>query len=335
MNKNILGAIKKVTAYREFILIFVIITFSIVISFFTPYFFTTANITSMLMGLTVEGFIVIGMVVLLISGGLDLSVGSVMAFTGVATGMLIKSGVPIFLGIALGLALAVVLGSISGLLIAKAGLNPFITTLGMMMAVRGLMLIVSRGKAVLNMPEGLKIVGQGSIGIIQYPIIFLIFFVILMDLLLRNTRFMRQSYYIGINEKAAKLNGINVSKVKIFNYALVAFFAGLAGILITARFGSASVTLGENTALNVITAAIIGGASLNGGEGSVLGAFLGVVFMQILSTALNLLDVNIYWQNFVTGIILILAILIDSMNEKRKLGIKIQKGKGVLNWIKK
>ena len=276
----------------------------------------------MLMGLTVEGLVVIGMVILLISGGLDLSVGSIMAFTGVATGMIIKAGVPIVVGIGLGLILAILIGAISGTLIAKAGINPFITTLGMMMAVKGLMLIVSRGKAILNMPDGFKNIGQGSIGIIQYPIIILLFFVILMDLLLRNTRFMRQSYYVGINENSAKLNGINVSRVKIFNYSLTAFFAGLAGILITARFGSASVTLGENTALNVITAAIIGGASLNGGEGSVLGAVLGVVFMQILSTSLNLLDVNIYWQNFVTGIILILAILVDSINEKRKAGKK-------------
>lgn len=322
MNGKVMAGIKKVTAYREFILIFVIIVFSIIVSFFTPYFFTIANITAMLMGLTVEGLVVIGMVILLISGGLDLSVGSIMAFTGVATGMIIKAGVPIVVSIGLGLILAVLIGAISGTLIAKAGINPFITTLGMMMAVKGLMLIVSRGKAILNMPDEFKNIGQGSIGIIQYPIIILILFVILMDLLLRNTRFMRQSYYVGINENSAKLNGINVSRVKIFNYSLAAFFAGLAGILITARFGSASVTLGENTALNVITAAIIGGASLNGGEGSVLGAFLGVMFMQILSTSLNLLDVNIYWQNFVTGIILILAILVDSINEKRKAGKK-------------
>jgi ribose transport system permease protein len=322
MNNKVMSGIKKVTAYREFILIFVIIVFSAIVSFFTPYFFTIANITAMLMGLTVEGLVVIGMVILLISGGLDLSVGSIMAFTGVATGMIIKAGVPIVVGIGLGLILAILIGAISGTLIAKAGINPFITTLGMMMAVKGLMLIVSRGKAILNMPDGFKNIGQGSIGIIQYPIIILLFFVILMDLLLRNTRFMRQSYYVGINENSAKLNGINVSRVKIFNYSLTAFFAGLAGILITARFGSASVTLGENTALNVITAAIIGGASLNGGEGSVLGAVLGVVFMQILSTSLNLLDVNIYWQNFVTGIILILAILVDSINEKRKAGKK-------------
>lgn len=322
MNSKSLRLLKKVTSYREFILIFVIIVFSITVSFFTPYFFTSTNLTAMLMGLTVEGLVVIGMVVLLIAGGLDLSVGAVMAFTGVVTGMFVTSGIPVFIGVLLGLIVAVLIGIINGLLIAKAGVNPFITTLGMMMTVKGLMLIISKGKAVLNMPEAFKELGQGSLFGIQYPIFILIFFVIVMDLLLRNSRFMRQSYYVGINEYSAKLNGINVTRVKILNYSLTAFFAGIAGILITARFGSASVTLGENTALNVITAAIIGGASLNGGEGSVLGAFLGATFMQILSTSLNLLDVNIYWQTFLTGIILIFAILVDSINERRKAGKK-------------
>jgi len=322
MSRGKFDFIKKVTSYREFILIFVIIIFSLVVSLFTPYFFTGTNLGAMLMGLTVEGLVVLGMVILLVSGGLDLSVGAVMAFVGVVTGMMVISDVPVFVSVLLGLIIAVLIGMLNGFLIAKAGLNPFITTLGMMMAVKGLMLIISKGKAVLNMPDDFKALGQGTFLGIQYPIYVLLFFVVVMDLLLRNSRFMRQGYYVGINEHSAKLNGINVTRVKVFNYSVSAFFAGLAGIMITARFGSASVTLGENTALNVITAAIIGGASLNGGEGTVLGAFLGALFMQILSTSLNLLDVNIYWQTFLTGIILILAILIDSVNERRKAGRK-------------
>lgn len=322
MDNKIVSSLKKAISYRESILIIVIIFFSVTVSFFTPYFFTETNLKAILLGLSVEGLIAIGMVILLISGGFDLSVGSTMAFTGVVVGLILKAGVPVIVAVFLALVIAVIIGAFNGILVAKAGLNPFIATLGMMMAVRGLTLIISQGKAVLDMPAGFKNIGQGSIAGIQYPIFLLVIFVIVSDILMRNSRFMRQSYYVGSNENSAKLNGINISRVKILNYCLVAFFAGLAGILITARFGSASVTLGENTALNVITAAIIGGASLNGGEGSVIGAFLGATFMAILSTALNLLNVNIYWQNFVTGIILILAILIDSINEKRKAGNK-------------
>lgn len=322
MKEKSIELFKKITSYREFILIVVIAVLSLVVSLFTPVFFTAANLTSILMGLTVEGFIVIGMMILIVSGGLDLSVGATMAFTGVITGMLVTSNVPIGLGVIIGLSVSVVIGLINGFLVAKVKINPFITTLGMMMVVKGLMLIISSGKAILNMPDAFKQIGQGGFGRIQYPIIFLIICVVLMDFLLRNSRVLRQSYYVGINENSARLNGINVEFVKIFNYALVALFSGIAGIFITARFGSASVTLGENTALNVITAAIIGGASLNGGEGSIFGAFLGVLFMRVLATSLNLLDVNIYWQNFITGMILIMAIVLDSVNERRKVGIK-------------
>ncbi len=322
MENSLLLNVKGLTKQRESILVLVIVFASLLVSLLTPYFFTSANILAMLMGLTVEGVLCIGMVVLLITGGMDLSVGSVMALTGVVVGMFLKTGMPVGLAILLAMGIAVLIGVINGILIAQFGLNPFITTLGMMMAVRGLMLIISKGRAVLDLPENFKIIGQGSLFNIQFPILMFIILVLIFDLLMRKTRFMRQSYYIGGNETSAILNGIDVRKIKIFNYSLASFFAGLSGVIITARFGASSVTLGENTALNVITACIIGGASLNGGEGTVLGAVMGATFMQILSTSLNLLDVNIYWQNFITGVILILAILVDSINEKRKNGNK-------------
>jgi ribose transport system permease protein len=142
--------------------------------------------------------------------------------------------------------------------------------------------------------------------------------VILGEILVRNSRFFRQSYYIGGNERAARLSGINVDLVKIFNYCLVAVLAGVAGLMITGRFGSASVTIGVGLELRVITAAIIGGASLGGGEGSVLGAFLGALFMGFLANALNLLGVDVYWQNLVTGALLIFAVVLDVLNERRK-----------------
>lgn len=316
--KKTILSLKKIAGSREFIVICILLVCSLVVSFFTEYFLTSTNILSMLMGLTVEGLISVGMAILLVSGGIDLSAGATMAFTGVCTGLILKAGIPVPLAILFGILIAISIGVVNGTLVAKLNLNPFITTLGMMSAVKGLMLIFSRGMAILNMPPEFKNIGQGGVGPVQYPIFVMALFVIVADLLLRNSRFLRQSYYIGSNEKAAKLNGINVEKVKIVNYVICSFCAGVAGILITARFGSASVTLGENTALNVITACIIGGASLNGGKGSVLGAFLGALFMQMLSTSLNLLNVNIYWQNFVTGVILIFAIFIDSINEIRK-----------------
>lgn len=220
----------------------------------------------------------------------------------------------------LGLLAALGIGLVNGLLIAKLKINPFITTLGTMITVRGLLLILAGGRAVLNLPDSFTVIGQGRFLGLQFPIFVLLALVIVFDLLMRNSRFFRQNYYIGGNERAARLSGINVDFVRIFDYCLVAVLAGLAGLMLTARFGSASVTVGTGIELRVITACIIGGASLSGGEGSVLGAFLGALFMAMLANALNLLGVDVYWQSFITGLILILAVVFDVLNERRKVG---------------
>lgn len=284
----------------------------------SPVFLNRQNIEAILLALSVEATIAVGMVILLISGGLDLSVGSTLAFTGVVTGLTLAAGLPSPVAIVIGLIAALAVGLANGVLVAKLKINPFITTLGMQIAIRGLLLVIAHGRAVLNLPPTFTVIGQGRLFGIQYPIYIMLTLVIISDILMRNTRFLRQNYYIGGNERAARLSGINVDLVKIVNYCLVALLAGVAGLLITARFGSASVTVGSGTELRVITAAIIGGASLNGGEGSVFGAFLGALFMGVLANALNLLGVDVYWQNLVTGLILITAVVIDVINEKWK-----------------
>lgn len=312
-----------IASFREFSLIAVLVIFGIFMTIRSNVFLTKANLEAILLGLSVEGTIAVGMAILLISGGLDLSVGSTMAFTGVVTGLALMSlKLPPVAAIFLGLLAALGVGLVNGLLVAKLKINPFITTLGMLITVRGLLLVLAQGKAVLNLPESFTVVGQGRLFGIQYPIYVMLFLVIVGDILLRYSRFFRQSYYIGGNEKAARLSGINVDFVKIFNYCLVAVLAGIAGVMITARFGSSSVTVGTNVELRVITATIIGGASLSGGEGSVFGAFLGALFMAVLANALNLLGVDVYWQNLVTGLILIIAVVVDVVNEQRKASQK-------------
>lgn len=310
--------LKELIAQREFALFIVLALACILMSVLSPVFFTIANAEAMLLALSVDAIISIGMVVLIISGGLDLSVGSTMAFTGVVTGLLLTTGSPVWLAILLGLLSAALVGFVNGMLVAKLNINPFITTLGMMMMMRGLLLVLAKGKAVLNLPEGFTVIGQGRLFGMQYPIYIMLVLVIIGETLVRNMRFFRQSYYIGGNEKSARLSGINVDLIKVFNYILVATLAGAAGLIITARFGSSSLTVGNGLELRVITATIIGGASLSGGEGSVLGAFLGAAFMAILANSLNLLGVDVYWQNLVTGLILIIAVVIDVINEQRK-----------------
>lgn len=316
--EKINAVLGKIFRNREFSLVAVLIVMALIMGLSTNYFFKFANLNSILLGLTVEGIIVIGMVILLIAGGLDLSVGSTMCMTGVVVGLCLQGGIPIVLSIIVALAVAVSIGLINGLLIAKLNLNPFITTLGMSIAIRGLLLIISDGKSVLNLPETFNIIGRGKLFGIQYPVYVMIVLIIIMDYILRRNRYFRQSYYVGGNEKAARLNGINVERVKIINYVLSALCAGVVGIMLTARFGSASVTVGQNTALIVITASIIGGASLNGGKGTIAGAFLGALFLQVLSSSLNLLGVDINYQSFITGLILIIAIIMDVVNERHE-----------------
>jgi len=313
---------KTITSFRESVLVLVLVVFAIAMTVASPVFASWANMEAILLGLSVEAPIAVGEVILLISGGLDLSVGSVLGWAGVVTGLTLTAGAPAPLAILVGLLAALGIGLINGLLIAKMRINPFIVTLGMLTAVRGLLLVVAKGRAVLNLPAEFTVIGQGRLFGVQYPIYIMLAIVIIGDLLLRNSRFFRQAYYIGGNERAARLSGINVDFVKICFYCLSAVLAGVAGLMITARFGSASVTVGAGVEMRAITAAIIGGASLSGGEGSVLGAFLGALFMAMLANGLNLLGVDVYWQNLVTGLILILAVVFDVINEQRKAGRK-------------
>ena len=307
-----------VFAFRESILILVLVVGGAAMTIASPVFLTWSNLEAILLGLSVEGTIAVGMVILLVSGGLDLSVGSTLAFTGVVCGLALVAGVPAPIAIILSLMAAFGVGMVNGLLIAKLNMNPFIITLGMMITIRGLLLVIAGGRAVLNLPPSFTVIGQGKVLGIQVPILVVVCLTILGDFLLRNTRFFRQNYYVGGKEQAARLSGIKVDFIKIFNYCMIAVVAGISGLMITARFGSSSVTVGSGVELRVITAAIIGGASLNGGEGSVLGALLGALFMAMLANALNLLGVDVYWQNLVTGLMLILAVVFDMINESRK-----------------
>jgi ribose transport system permease protein len=314
----ILQSLRNIAAFREFALIIVLIVMGIGMAFASPVFLDIGNLQAILLALSVEATIAVGMMLLLISGGLDLSVGSILGFTGVVTGLALQAKIPVIAAILVGLLAALSVGLINGLLVAKMQINPFITTLGMSITIRGLLLVIAKGRAVLNLPPSFTVIGQGSVLGFQYPIFIMLGIVIIGDILMRNSRFFRQNYYMGGNEKAAALSGINVDFVKIVNYCIVALLAGIAGLLITARFGTSSVTVGTGVELRVITATIIGGASLNGGEGSIFGAFLGALFMGVLANALNLLGVDAYWQNLITGVILILAVLFDVINERRK-----------------
>ena len=309
----------RLLAIRELMLVGIILIIWILLSMFVPIFLNPSNIKAILLGLSTESIVAIGMTTVLVSGGFDLSVGSTLALAGVATCLCIKAGIPVFISIILGILTGSIIGFINGYIITKLRINPFITTLGMMSIVRGFVLIFATGATIIDLPKAFTVVGQGKIIGIQLPIIIALLLIIIGDILLRKSRFFRQSYYVGSNEKAALMTGISVDKVKIFNYVLVGSLAALAGVVTSARFAYASVNIGVGLELKVITSCIIGGASLGGGTGSIAGAFFGTLLMATLVNGLNLIGVNIYWQNVLTGIILIGAVVFDTvLKEKGK-----------------
>lgn len=311
--------LKAIFELREFMLLAVIVVGCAVMTMASPHFLTFNNLMAVLRGLAVEAIIAVGMTILMVSGSFDLSVGSVLAFSGILTASQLKAGMAVLPAVLLGLLSGVVFGLINGWIVARVRINPFVTTLGMMSVVRGLVLVISGGRGISGLPAAFTQLGRAEWLGIQSTVWVMIALVVLGDILLRRSRFFRQNYYIGGNEKAAILSGIPVERVKIINFTLVSTLAALAGILLTARLGTASVTAGTGMELRIIAAVVIGGASLGGGEGTVTGAFLGTLLMTLITNALNLLGVDVYWQTLVVGATLLAAVVIDSLgNERRK-----------------
>jgi ribose transport system permease protein len=310
--------LKKIVKQREFMIFMIVTVMFIFMTFASPYFLTIPNLLAVMLGLSLEAIIAVAMVHLMVSGGFDMSVGSVVAFTGAVTAMLLRSGMPVVFAVLAGLVIGAGIGLFNGFIVAKIGINAFVTTLSSLSLFRGLTLIVTHGQNITGLPRSFKMIGQLKILGVQTPIIIAVVLLIIGDVMLRRSRFFRQSYYIGGNEQAARLSGIPVDRMKILAYMLTGLFAGISGIVMTARLGAASVTAGSGMELRVITAVIIGGASLNGGEGSILGAFLGTLLMALITNALTLLGVDVYWQTFVIGATLLLAVLIDTLSKRKR-----------------
>jgi ribose transport system permease protein len=307
------------TGQREFGNFLVVIVIFITMSFASPYFMTRTNMHALLLALSIQTIIGVGMTILMVSGGFDLSVGSVVGLTGIIAGMLTKkAGVPVPAAVVVSLLVGAAIGLFHGLMVTKVGLNPFIVTLAGLSLYRGLTLIINDGKQVAQLGDVFNSIGQFKLLGIQMPIWYAIVFIIAGDILLRRNKYLRQNFFIGGNETAARLLGIQVDRVQISNYILTSVIAAFAGMVWAGRMGSATVYAGTGLELKVITAVIIGGASLSGGEGSVLGAFLGSLIMVLIINILTLIGIKIYWQNFLIGAILLFAVTLDAVSIKRR-----------------
>ena len=311
-----MNILKRLTRQREFVIFLIVLAVFVGMSFASNVFLTTSNILSVLLSLSIESVMAVGMVVCMVGGGFDMSVGSVLGFTGIIVAELLTSGVPVVLSLVIAIIGGVLIGLWNGFIIAKLKINPFVTTLSSLSIFRGLSYVITSGRNISGLPDAFQAIGQLRPMGVQLPIIYALVLLIVGEIVLRNSRFFRQYYYIGGNERGARLSGINVDRLKILAYTLTGLFAGLAGIVLTSRLGAASMTAGTGLELRVITAVIIGGASLQGGEGTVFGAFLGSLLMALITNALTLLGVDVYWQTFVIGATLLSAVLIDQLGKR-------------------
>ncbi len=311
-----LEALKTLLASREILLIVAIGAIAVIMSFVSPFFTRMSNIRGLMIGTTMDGIIAAGMVLVLASGELDLSVGSTLAFSGVVAGLSMRAGIPVHFSIILALLAAAAVGLFNGLCVSKLKFDSFITTLATMIMVRGLLLVVSNGRAVLGLPRTYTRLGQESFLGFQYPVYMFIAIAIIAAIIFRRMRIFRLAYFVGSNEEAARMSGINVPVVKTLSFVVVAVLAGVSGVLMAARMGMASVTIGQTTNLNVLAACVIGGSSFRGGRGTVVGAALGAFLLQAVMNALNIAGVGIYWQQMITGGVLLGAIALDKFKRQ-------------------
>ncbi|MEO5977412.1 MAG: ABC transporter permease [Chryseolinea sp.] len=310
--------LKKILQDRVYSLLVLLAAISAVASIVFPSTFPTfENFRQILLNLSIDTIVAVGMMILLISGAFDLSVGSVVAFAGCLTAYLMHFfGVPVPLAIMAGIAGAMVVGLVNGFLIAYQGINPMIQTLAMMGIVRGMALMVS-GSGIQNLPYWFNTIGQSKLLGLQMPVWYMLLAVLMFTFLVNKTIVFRRFYYIGGNEKAADLSGIRVKKMKLWSFVISASLAGVAGILLSSRLGAALPTMGRGLELRVITAVILGGASLSGGFGKIPGALLGALFMGIISNIMVIARISGYWQEIILGIILIATLWLDKFLQKK------------------
>jgi len=260
------------------------------------------------------------MTFVLIAGGLDLSVGSVIALGGVITAMAVKAGIPIPLSMLLGLLLGAAIGLINGTIIVKCRIPALIVTLGMLYAARGAVLVLTKGAPVYPLPRSFNIIGQGDLFGIPYVVLIASLLGILGHIVLTRTTYGRAVYAVGGNAETARLSGINVNLITLSVYILTGVASTLAGMLMAARLASAQANAGAGWELQVIAAVIIGGTSMFGGSGSILGSLLGAFFMNVVATGMILMRISAYWQDLVIGAIIVLAVGIDQYR-RRKTGL--------------
>jgi ribose transport system permease protein len=306
------------TRFAEGTLILILAAFFIILSFTSPSFMTLNNLSNLVRQVSIIGVVSIGMTIVIISGGIDLSVGSMVGFANILVAVLMVNGVPIIPSIIIALAAGAALGMLNGVLIHDGRVPPFIATLGMMTAVRGLLMLISDARMIAGLPKPFLQFAQ--ISILWVPSLFFVWLVVIALSVVMTTlmRFGRNVFAFGSNSEAARLSGISLRSTVYGVYAFSAFASSIAGILYTSRLANGIPTAGEGYELDAIAAAVVGGASLMGGEGTILGTVLGAMIIATLRNGGNLLGINPFILQIAIGVLIVVAVMIDQLNKREK-----------------
>ena len=289
-----------------------------VLGLLTPYFLTFSNLLNVLQQTSINAIVAVGMTFVIITAGIDLSVGSIVAFAGVVLGTALQAGLPIPLAIVAGLAAGVACGLVNGVLITRGRLPPFISTLGMMSVARGAALVFTNGRPVSGFASEFRALATGELFFIPLPVLIMVGVYGIGHFLLTRTKVGRYAYAVGGNEEATKLSGVDVHFHKMVVYALSGLTSGIAAVVLTARLNSAQPIAGIMYELDAIAATVIGGTSLMGGEGTLLGTLIGALIMGVLRNGLNLLGVSSYLQQIIIGSVIITAVLVDATLKRQR-----------------
>lgn len=295
-----------------------IVALVIILSFLSPYFFTISNIINILRQVSIISIVAVGMTYAILTGGIDLSVGSIVALSGVVTTVLLKNfGLNLGLCILTGLFVGALVGAGNGIMIvSKIKMPPFIATLAMMGIVRGIALVITSGRPIFQLPDQFSFIGSGFLSRIPFPVILMFVVYTIAYINLNYTRSGIHFYSVGGNEEASRLSGIKISTVKFRAYVISGLTASLAGIILASRVMVGEPIAGYMYELDSIAAVVIGGTSMFGGEGSIIGTLIGALLMGILRNGLNLLNVSSYWQQIVLGLVIALTVSFNILRRK-------------------
>ena len=306
------GATDRLLSNRQASLALLTLGLALTMTVASPAFSTIANLRVVALGIAIDAVMVVGMTLVIIGGGFDLSVGAILALAAVTTGLGAEAGLPWLVAALGGLVMGALAGLVNGLLIGRIGVNALIATLGTLYVFRGTALVLTEGRTVSAGDSPLvKVLGQGDVAGIPVPVLVAATVVVVGTLGVHRLRASRELFYVGSNRTAARLAGIDVTRTTVLSYTVMGLLAGVAGLLAIGRVGNASPTVGVGRELAVITAVILGGASLRGGEGSIGGSILALILLALVNNALILLAVPVFYQQLSVGLVLILAVVLN------------------------